>query len=256
MAHLQELTLEQINQTIEGAAAKQTPVTVTVREHSAWTSYHSRLLASDGGHLLIIPPVSDYGEVRDLGSADRVGVSFKFGHYKHVFSATVAGDAQTAGPDGQPTDVVRLVAPSRMQRLQRRAFKRADVPHDIIIRAAFWLGGQSAEPSGQADGQNVWTGVVGNISAGGFQMHCRDYSGPDLDVGEVVGVRLMFGVGGETCFADAQCRHFDVQKDHVALGFQFVGLGHTRESRETLQLISRKVADLHRAEALAERRAS
>lgn len=249
MAHLQDLTIEQINQTVEGAVEKHTPVTVTVREHNAWASYHSRLLGADGPHLLVVPPVSDHGDSRQLAPADRIGVSFKYGHYKHVFSATVVGFSSCdVGDDGE-SEVIRIVAPTRMQRLQRRAFKRAIVPADALFRAAFWLGGQDAEPGGSDDVQSVWTGAVCNISAGGFQMDCHDFGGPKLEVGDIVGVRLMFGVGGETCFADAQCRHVVDDGGATTFGFQFAGLGHDRKGREALQLISQKVAEIQRAVA-------
>ena len=246
MAHLQDLTVQQINQTIEGAVDKQTPVTITVREHNAWASYHSRLLGADGPHLIVVPPVSDHGDVRQLGSADRIGVSFKYGHYKHVFSATVVSNTAYMTDQGQEMAAVRIVAPTRMQRLQRRAFKRVDVNEDALVRAAFWLGGRDVEPENGSDGQTVWTGAVGNISAGGFQMDCNDFNGPQLEIGDVVGVRVMFGIGGETCFADAQCRHIVVDGDRTTFGFQFAGLGHNREGRDALQLISQKVSELQR----------
>ncbi len=247
MAHLQNLTVDQISQAVTGAVDKQTPITVTIRTGKSWNSFYSRFLATDDSHLLILPPTGDQGDVCDLTVADRVGVSFKFGHYKHVFSATVVGRAEHTGDDGQGVEVVQLVGPSRMQRLQRRAFQRVAVPDESLVRAAFWVGGSEVEPTGRQDEASVWTGTVGDISAGGFQMNCHNYTGPSFQVGELVGVRLMFGVGGETCFVDGQFRHAETHGEQTQMGFQFVGLGHSRQGRAALQLISAKVAEFQRA---------
>ncbi|MHC4561480.1 MAG: flagellar brake protein [Planctomycetota bacterium] len=254
MANLQELTIDQINEAIGGAAEKLVPLTVTVHDPEGWVNLYSRLLGFDGQHILIARPSSDQAGPREFQPADRIGGSFKYRHHKHIFSATVATTLRYITEDGEEVDAVSVIGPSRMQRLQRRIFQRVAVPTGAVVRGAFWLGGVELEPTGQGGASAVWTGAVSNISAGGFQLVCQDLSAPKLHAGDTVGVRLMFGIGEETCFADAQFRHAETEGDTAILGFQFVGLAHSSKGRSALQKLSAKVTEFQRAEQQGSRR--
>ena len=91
-----------------------------------------------------------------------------------------------------------ICRPSRMQRLQRRAYIRAEVPPNRIVRASFWLGGRTAEPTGGSPTTPVWSGRVVNLSAGGFQLHTDAAAASDVEIGDAVGVRVVFGMGGQS----------------------------------------------------------
>ena len=255
VANLHDLSVDQIRQVITTAVSKQTPITVSVKHDGGWENYKSSFLAMHELGLLMRPPVDQAGAGPALQPADQIGISFKQGHHKHVFSATVAGTAPHVGADGEPVTALKIVGPSRMQRIQRRAFERVMVPDGELVRVAFWLGGQEVEPPSNPDEQAVWTGPVSDLSAGGFQVALQDYRGPELQIGDLVGVRLMFGIANETCFADAQFRHSETHGDGAMMGFQFVGLAHSRRGRSALQLISAKVGEFHRAQS-RRRRAS
>ncbi len=56
----------------------------------------------------------------------------------------------------------------------------------------------------------------------------------------------MFGAGAEAVFADAQVRHLDFGDPDVVIGFQFLGLAQTRQSRQALQIISKFVGEFYR----------
>ena len=65
-----------------------------------------------------------------------------------------------------------------------------------------------------------------------------------LDVGDSVGVRLSFGSGQESVYANAQLRHVAAEgSGQWSIGFQFVGLTQTAEGRETLKFIGQKVTE-------------
>jgi len=255
VANLHDLSIDQIRQVIITAVSKQTPITVSVKRDGGWENYRSSFLAMYELGLLMRPPVNEAGAGPALQLADQVGISFKQGHHKHVFLATVAGTASHVGADGEPVTALKIIGPSRMQRIQRRAFERVMVPDGELVRVAFWLGGQEVEPRSSANEQAVWTGPVNDLSAGGFQVALQDYQGPELQTGDLVGVRLMFGVANETCFADAQFRHSKTHGHGILMGFQFVGLAHSRRGRSALQLISAKVAGFYCAQG-PRRRAS
>ena len=252
MATLQNLTNQQIDEVLYAAADRQVPATIIVRCETGWSSYRTRILGIREGHILLESPESQEGEpAGEFSPADRIGVSFKLKHHKHVFSATVA-EISTTSIDGNSTaGVMHVCSPTRMQRMQRRAFNRSDVPANRVVRAAFWLGGREAEPSGTTPDQPVWSGQVANISAGGFQIVTEHNPGDAISAGDTVGVRISFGVGEQAVYADAQFRHCLTESGKLHLGFQFVGLGLTPEGREALQIIAHKASQFQRETANA-----
>ena len=249
MPALQELQSSQVLQTITAAAERRIPVTITVRTGNRWLNLHSRLVRLCGEHFwLEYPEAGDQAHAHQFSPAEKLGLSFKLKHHKYLFAVTVAGTEQIDTEDGQAIKVLSVCWPSRMQRLQRRAFYRADVPNGRIVRASFWPGGREAEPPRACSESPVFSGNVTNISAGGFQMRTSAEAADMLDTDFVVGVRLSFGAGREvTAYADAQFRHVEPDGRKVLIGFQFVGLAQTPEGREALQLITNCVTEFHQA---------
>lgn len=248
MATLQHLSNRQIDEAVEAAAERQVPVTLTVRNERGWTSLHSRLLAVREGHLWLEAPRSDEGEVlHEFQPAEKTGVSFKLKHHKHIFTGIVAAVEEADLGEGGRCRVVQVCSPTKMHRMQRRAFFRAEVPANRVVRASFWLGGREAEPSGPAPDRPVWYGRVANLSAGGFQLRTTADAAGAVEIGETVGVRVIFGAGDETVYADAQFRHLQQEAGEVNMGFQFVGLAQSAEGRRALQLIGAKTSEYQRA---------
>lgn len=252
MAKLQELTSRQIDEAVVAAVDKQVPVTVNVRRDKVWHHLHSRLLGLRDSHMfLAIPQAYEGGEDLEFSPAEKLGLSFKLKHHKHVFSAITVGK-ETLEISGQGSvDVLSVCIPSKMQRLQRRAYQRVSVPEGKVVRVSFWVGTAGEEPSGGNPSRPVWSGRVTDLSAGGFQLIVEDDEVWDLEVGESVGLRVAFGVGGQTVYADAQFRHRTEQDGKAVMGFQFLGLAHDRKSREVLQVLSAKVAEFQRIEQMA-----
>jgi len=242
MSELQELSVRQIDESLVLAAEKQVPITITIQQNGVWVNYPSCLLGLAGNHLLIELPLPEPDVApHEFTPAEKLGLSFKLRHYKHLLTATVAGIVNHRLGD-MTVKAISLCLPTRMQRLQRRAFLRVDVPANRVVRASFWLGGRSAEPQG-ASSLPVWTGRVTNLSAGGFQLLCPYDSTAKLEVGENVGARIAFGSSDGTVYVDAQFRHLESDGVHdVIMGFQFLGLAQTAEGKEALRVISNKVA--------------
>ncbi len=248
MAVMQELNASQIDELILSAIDRKVPALITINRDGCWANLHSRVLAIHGSHLLLEHPPYHPDEVpHEFVPAERIGVSFKLKHHKHVFSATLVGREQFTLEDGSQVHALAVVAPSRMQRLQRRAFLRAPVPENRIVRASFWLGSCACEPAGVSPTAPVWSGYVMNISAGGFQLSCDPAAVDGMEAGDNVGVRLTFDAGSESVYSDAQFRHMELTEGRAMLGFQFIGLTETPEGRISLQMISSKVHDFHRA---------
>ena len=241
MSELQELSIRQIDEALKLATQKQVPATITIPQSRAWVNYPSRMLAMTDTHLLIELPLPEANIApHEFTPAEKLGLSFKLKHYKHLVSVTVAGIVDHRLGD-VTMKAISLCLPTRMQRLQRRAFLRVDVPANRVVRASFWMGGRNAEPQGPSS-MPVWTGRITNLSAGGFQLVCPPDRVARLDVGENIGVRIAFGSDDGTVYADAQFRHVEENDQGIVMGFQFLGLAQTPEGKEALRVISNKVA--------------
>jgi len=218
-----------------------------LRRADSWLNMPSRFLAIDGAKLLFSLPASggDVAVSNDVTPSEKVGVSFKYKHHKHLFSSTILGVQDYPGQDG-PVKAMALLCPTSMQRIQRRAFFRAAVPQNRIVRVAFWFGGVDTEPTGATPEHPVWSGKVDDISAGGFQALTRDDVGMGLDVGDMVGLRMTFGLSAEAIYADAQFRHSKPCDDGALLGFQFVGLSQSAQGKIALRTIASKVSEYQR----------
>lgn len=248
MSAIQELGNEQINEAVATAVDRRVPVMLTVQRGRNWRTTGAKALALRDLHLLL--ELGGEETDRQFIPGEKVGVSFKVKHHKHIFTATVV-----AVERGEVGDVLVICRPSRMQRLQRRAYIRAEVPPNRIVRASFWLGGRTAEPTGGSPTTPVWSGRVVNLSAGGFQLHTDAAAASDLEIGDAVGVRVVFGMGGQAVYSDAEVRHAELAGTRAMIAFRFVALDQSHEGRTALQLIASKVAEYERM-AHAERKAS
>lgn len=246
MSFVNDLTNDQINEVISLAAEKQVPVTITIRVGERWINYRSRAIGADDAHFILQMLIPDgVHESAEFQLAQQLGLSFKLKHHKHIFAARVA-EVNLPGQEAGTT-AVSVCLPTRMQRLQRRAYERVDVPAGRIVRASFWLGGCEAEPAGTTPKTPVWSGQVTNLSAGGFMVRSADRLEETLSIGDIVGVRVSFGTDVETVYADAQFRHMEETcEGYSLLGMQFLGLGQSEERRDALSLIVSKVTEFQR----------
>jgi hypothetical protein len=250
MPTLQELNSRQTEQALSGAMEGHIPITATFNLQQSWHVLHGRLIPPDGRFLVLeLEQPATLALPTDL----RMGVSFKLKHYKHLCTATLLACQQLTRPDASMADALKLSWPGRMQRLQRRAYTRVDVPDNRIVRAACWLGSSREEPAAGSPTSPVWSGRVSNISAGGLQLVTDASASRDLDVGDDLGMRLTFGLGEQAVYVDAQVRYLELAGQQVVVGLQFVGLDHTAEGRETLSIISARIAEYQHLAEQAQR---
>ncbi len=247
MPYLQELSTPQIDEAITAACDKHVPLTVTIRDSGRWITLRSRFLRVDQGHILIEYPQVEEGQPpHEFAPADKIGITFKLKHYKHITMVTTVGPRTMKLPDGTDAHVLCVCCPLKMHRAQRRAYLRVDIPPNRVVRVSFWQGGVEAEPTGGPEDDPVWSGRVSNLSAGGFQVVADAALAETLETGDFIGVHISFGAGSDWVRADAQFRHVQVTGESCLLGFQFVGLEQTPQGRKTLTSISQTVAELRR----------
>ncbi len=246
MPLMQELNHSQIRHSLDEAVRKATPVSVTCRRGRRWHNLRSRLLARTHDALWLQWPVSEPGGEADMAVGLDLGLSFKLKHHKHIFNLPLAATGEFQVAPGERLRAVRVPLPQRMQRVQRRAYLRAEVPRNRSVLATFRMGAaDEVDPSSGAP--PAWEGWVTNISAGGFQVRLTQRQVPELEVGDLVTVRIDLGQEYPPVVANAQFRQqHDDDRGVTCQGFQFVGLNESPGGREMLQRIGRIVCEFQR----------
>jgi len=245
MPIVQALSRKQMAESLRQAIARQIPVQLTCRIDGAWHTLHTKIIGADVGGLWIDVPTCREADAPEITPGLKLGLSFKFKHHKHILNTV----AECTGPfrlAGGEVDAVRVQAPRRMRRVQRRAYHRVDVPRNRSVLATFWPGGGS-QPDGADEPALAWEGWVTNISAGGFQVRIASHGAPDLEVGDLVGVRIELGQEFAPVVADAQFRQqVDDGRGVCLQGFQFVGLNDSATGQEILRRIGAVVCEFQR----------
>jgi len=242
MPIIQELSRKQLDASLSEAVRRRVPVAVTCRVRDNWCNLRSQILRAGADRLWLAYPARDGEPPVAMDGGFRLGVAFKIKHHKHIFNAVVVSVGEVRCPSG-PTTVagVCVERPGQMQRVQRRAYYRVEVPRSRSILATFWLGGQHVQAG------STWEGWITDLSAGGFQVRLTNHGAADLEVGDVVGVRIDLGQEYEPVVADAQFRHQTTdERGVVHMGFQFVGLNESAHGRRMLLRIGTVVCQFQR----------
>lgn len=221
MRYLKELSGEEIASILAEAANCCAHLAITTRDGNRWLVFRSRLLDMKDSRIWMSMPTLLEGLSPEsyLNNSD-VGMTFALRDKGRFFAAIVA---RLGNLPGKETRCAWADIPPRMRYLERRAHRRVAVSEDDGIRAAIWLGGMDAEPSGCPPEQPVWMGNVTNIDMGGFQLRCIHFAADYFQTGDVIGIRLLFRSSSVDVLCTGQIRH--VQKDGpmCLLGVQFMG---------------------------------
>ena len=244
MPILQELSRKQVQESLAEASSRSVPICLTCRTGQDWHSLRTKIIRKAPSSLWLEDPLPDRSGA-DLAEGTAVGVSFKLKHHKHIFNTVVEAVGEFGLPDGRKVRAVCVTSPRRMQRVQRRAYHRVDVPRNRSVLAMLWQGGLAARQASEA--APAWEGWVTNLSAGGFQVRVSSHGTPDMEVGDLVGVRIDLGHEYREVVANAQFRQEFVDDRGVRFhGFQFVGLNESTEGREVLRRVGGIVCEFQR----------
>jgi len=247
MPVIQELSRRQIDECVDELTRRQAPLSVNCRLGRLWFSLHSLVIERSDQKLWLAYPTAEEGPQPTIGVGLMLSLAFKIKHHKHVFTGPVEAVSDLS-INGQPARAICISYPWRMQRIQRRAYNRAEVPRSRTVLATFW---QSGLPDGadlRGEMALTWEGWVLNLSAGGFQVRCNKHSMPSLEPGDITGIRMDVGNEYEPILAEAQLRHMDDDpQGSVLLGFQFIALNDTAKGREMIRRIGQIVLDFQRA---------
>jgi len=247
MSLIQELSEHQIRQSLAEAIRRGTPVALTCRSDGQWHNLRTRILRRTGPSLWLDAPTATGPEAPPVAAGMEVGLSFKLKHHKHIANVPVEAVCPLSADGAEGAPAVRVAVPARMQRIQRRAYLRAEVPRNRSVLATFALGGPDGDAADAEPSRPTWDGWVTDISAGGFQVRLAGHGTPELDLGDLVTVSVQLGQEFAPIVAAAQFRQEHVDERNVVHhGFQFVGLNESEQGRRTLRRIGQVVCDFQR----------
>ena len=235
------------------AAQRQTPIVLSVMADERWSALKSHFVRYDPvQHLIQIAyPMSGSDGIPELVAGQEIGLSFRRGHKKCLFTTKIVLRRTEQQPGGEPMETVLLKSPAAMQELQRRAYQRVICPEQRFVAVRLWEGPTAGEPGSWP----LCSGRLGNISVGGVQIDIRADNNPRLAIGDLVGVEITVAAGKPTLMVDAQYRHCAMTTPgRLGLGFQFMGMEHAKPGRATLEQMAAFVKDLQREVVRLERR--
>ena len=257
MDRLTNIEPERKDEIVLTAIERELPCVLTVPLGMGWQTCKARfMLAPDvvGRIVLSAPEAADSEEESstvtagpvELRSGQRVGVSFRRGHKKCMFSSKVECVHGTAERDPKLAGCVELQWPETIQEFQRRVYQRAQ-PTGRKILVRFWPGGVAKRSEAEAGDAGILTGVLQDLSAGGIRILTTDVSPDHFEVGMPIGCAFTPKPRGDVLVLDAVYRHFQPEKDGTgSIGLQFVGLEVSDRGKSMLAQLARIVTDFQR----------
>jgi len=229
---------EMRDEILASAAQRRLKAVLTLRLENGWRTYKCWFVSGEGRDVLLRLATEEVDDMlRDATGDFPVGVTFRFGHKKCLFSSKIV--SMVDGPDHVR---VHVRYPQEMQQLQRRVYERAEPPTGTIVPVRFWCLDAGQEEDGRAD---VRHGQLEDISAGGMRIRTSDLA--DIHVGSLYRCVFAPNPGASTILVDSTLLHHEsTDKGRAALGFHFMGLEATPEGKKTLERIVRLVKQFQR----------
>ena len=223
---------------LEDAIEDRRRLVLTYLTPTGWTTYQSKFYggSSSAGRLLIkstMERVVSESVVPKLG--DIVGVTFRVGHRKCMFSAVVESVEQ-----GQDNVLFGVQWPDQLKQMQRRAYERAKPPNGAVVAVRLWneIGSSGAT-------RDVRHGQVEDMSAGGMRIRVADTC--EFKMGATYRCVFTPRHGKPSIIADVIVRHREsVDQGRASIGLQFIGLETSAEGRRALDRLARTVAQFQR----------
>jgi len=266
-----QLNPEMLQAILHEAIKKRMPAMVTYRGPKGWAMIKSRLLGVEAdSELILLELTNDFKaeadtyitesnvynesndsidelqaespasleslETDDLKLGQSLGVSFRYGHRKCMFSTVMLGKSQRPQQDRNRC-VLRVEWPEEVSELQQRLYHRTPVPYGRMIQVDLQL----AQDDSSADTLPLpQRGRMLDLSAGGISVEIPRETRPRWRQDDQLLCRFATGSDRDLLEVSARIKHCSRTADgQVRLGLQFVGLDACEDGRQTLLQIRR-----------------
>jgi len=222
---------------LEVVSAKHVPLTITVKQDNSWLVYKANFIAVSDNKLILTQPTPDVADSHMEPATDQeLAVTFKKGYHKFLFTTQVIAQEQFEMDPGIFIPCLTVKLPEQIEKIQRRAYNRAKVPHKATIDVKLWRVDAPEE---------TWHGELEDLSAGGLGIRAISDSITTIEEDEQFTLEFIPLEGQEPLSVTCRFRHaFEVEgcPDKSMMGFQILGLEVNESGLRTLRRISRIVA--------------
>jgi len=258
MAILSTLTGSEVANAIGASAKDKVGVTVTLQHQDRWILFRCDMLDASGESVWITYPQSDHGPgEHEFSPGQRVGVTFRSGYQRFLFSAKIAS-VEESGTRALQLDMpeemqvaerraaLQLDMPEEMQVAERRAALREEMPALATVEVSIWLGGQQVRPDKADIIMPVWPGTVVDICEGGCYVRTSSEVSQYIETGDIVGLQLAIGEGegSEQILSDAQLCRSDPDGEMLMVGLQFIENDEPGQACEVYEKIKAKLREI------------
>ena len=247
MSVTQTIVKGQLDQILEDSIGQQRRLVLTQHSPQGWRTFPSRFLSGSASSqaLRVAAPTPGSSSAQPPAPGETLGVTFRLGHKKCMFGATVES-FQHSAEEGEVT----LRWPNHLQQLQRRVYERAKPPSDAVIAVRFWR--EETASSSAAQARRVRHGQLEDISVGGMRIKAAQTD--EIELGATYRCAFAPRPGKPSLVLDALIRHRQAMDyGRASIGFQFVGLETTVDGQQLLNRLARTVSQFQRARARSRR---
>lgn len=172
----------------------------------------------------------------DIAVDQPVGISIQHEFNKYIFETVVVGFESSVNESCGGIIVLEL--PREIERVQRRAYSRVDVPADLKVKALFWHRGYMDDRT-EAPLDNYWQGHLVDLSVGGSQISIDVEQGANFRVGQLVGLQFTPMSYQKPILLEGQIRHLaeNAEEKRLYVGVEFLGLEMSGQGRQKLRRI-------------------
>jgi len=248
MSAMQLIAHQQLQRVVDESVAQERPVVLTHHGEAGWRTFKAAFVAARSGPsglAIRVRPSREGDDPVNIRSGDTLGVTFRVGHKKCMFTTLVESAARLT------TDGVLVVrAPDRLQQLQRRVFERAKPPGQAVVPVRIWQETASNLP---VEARTIRHGQLEDMSVGG--MRVKVACAEDFGIGAVYRCVFSPRSGKPSIIVDALVRHHEAATHgRASIGFQFVGLETSADGQRMMDRLAQTVTHFQRARSQTRRR--
>lgn len=236
MNDVEILKSEELREVLEKAVQKNTAAVLSHLSKGQWHTTNIALRAMTGHTLHVETIEQESPHPVNIEINQPVGLCIHQEFNKYIFETVVIGfETSKSQTKGQR---ILLDLPESIDRMQRRAYNRTQVPKSLNVRVLFWHRGYSDE-SRQVPLENYWQGSLLNISAGGIQIAVDFDQKPNFKIGQLVGLQFTPMSYQKPIHVEGQVRHIaqGVEGQKFCIGIEFIGLEASGQGRRKLRRI-------------------
>jgi len=230
------------------AIAKQLAAVISLPVGDSFRHFKTRFLSQGEGIFLVQAIAAEPALLEKLAAENaHVGVAFRDGGNKVIFTSSLASTIAT-----QPPDMLAIKFPRDAHVIQRRNSYRVSVAEDSQVEVRVWKIPDHAILRDRPSAAFEIGATLTDLSVGGLGLSLETTGEPMVSLNQRLRVLLHFG--DEEALLDARVRHTHDRPDKTQqVGAQFKKLENDLEGRQTQSKLSAIVAHLQRQEILRAR---